>query len=34
MIDLIVTVCEISGTLAAILIGIMPFGISIEKVRV
>jgi len=34
MIDLIITVCEISGTLAAILIGVTLLGIAIEKVRV
>lgn len=34
MIDLIITVCEITGTLAAILIGVTLFGIAIEKVRV
>jgi len=34
MIDLIITVCEISRTLAAILIGVTLLGIAIEKVRV
>lgn len=34
MIDLIMMVCEITGTLAAILIGVTLFGIAIEKVRV
>jgi len=34
MIDLVITVCEITGPLAAILIGLTLLGIAMEKVRV
>jgi hypothetical protein len=34
MVDLVITVCELMGPIAATIIGIILLGIALEKIRV